>query len=145
MYTLNMASLQKVRVRGRTYWRIVESRRVRGKPRPVPLLHLGTANALLDRLLRADAGRLRLRSFQHGDVAALKAAADRLDVVALIDRHVGRKRRAASIGTTLLLAALNRALAPRSKRAWAAWAEGTSLAQLFPGVPIACRWRRHTS
>jgi transposase len=132
-----MASLQKVRVRGRTYWRIVESRRVRGKPRPVPLLHLGTADALLDRLLRADAGRLRLRSFQHGDVAALKAAADRLGVVALIDRHVGRKRRAASIGTTVLLAALNRALAPRSKRAWAAWAEGTSLAQLFPGVPIA--------
>jgi len=28
-----MASLQKVRVRGHTYWRIVESRRVNGKPR----------------------------------------------------------------------------------------------------------------
>jgi transposase len=134
MYTQNMASLQKVRVQGRTYWRIVESRRVHGKPRPVPVLHLGTADALLDRLLRAPEGRLRLRSFQHGDVAALKAIADRLDVVRTIDRHVKRRRRKLSVGKTLLLAALNRAVRPRSKRGWAAWAQTTSLSRLFPGL-----------
>lgn len=127
-----MASLQRHVVDGRTYWRIVESRRVNGKPRPVPVMYLGTANQLLSRLLDAPQGKLRLRSFQHGDVAALKAAADRLGIVSIIDRHVGKKAHKLSVGTTLLLAALNRAVRPRSKRAWAAWAKHTSLERLFP-------------
>jgi transposase len=130
-----MASLQRVKVGGRSYWRIVESRRIKGKPRAVPILHLGTADALLDRLLQAPEGQLRIRSYQHGDVAALKAVADRLDVVGLIDREVGGSRsRKASVGMTLLLGALNRAIRPRSKRGWAGWAAGTSLARLFPGL-----------
>jgi len=136
MYIQNMPSLQKVRVRGHTYWRIVESKRIGGKPHAVPLLHLGTADALLNRLLHAEKGALRLRSFQHGDVAALKAAADRLQVASLIDHHLPRSRRKPSVGTTLLLGALNRALEPRSKRAWATWAAGTSLPRLFPGLQV---------
>ncbi len=104
-----MASLPRVQVAGHSYWRIVESRRINGKPRPVPILYLGTADALLDRLLQAPEGQLRIRSYQHGDAAALKAVADRLGVVDLIDREVGRSRsRKASVGTTLLLGALNR-------------------------------------
>ena len=131
-----MASLQKHRVAGRTYWRIVESRRIRGKPRPVPLLYLGSADELLNRLLQAPQGELRIRSFQHGDVAALKAAADRLGVLEIIDRHVPERARGLSVGTTLLLAALNRAIRPRSKRGWAAWAQQTSLSRLFPQVQL---------
>ncbi len=131
-----MASIQKNRVGGRTYWRIVESRRVNGKPRPVPIMHLGTADALLDRLLHAPAGRLRLRSFRHGDVAALLAAALRLDVVALIDRHVPKKRRALSVGQTLVLAAVNRAVRPRSKRGFAKWAATTSLERFVPRLKV---------
>jgi transposase len=129
-----MASLQRHVVNGRTYWRIVESRRIDGKPRPVPLMYLGTADALLERLLEAPAGRLRIRSFQHGDVAALKAAADRLGVVSIIDEHVPQSRRGLSVGTTMLLGAINRAVRPRSKRGWSSWAAQTSLDRLFPGL-----------
>jgi len=132
-----MASLQKHRVGGHTYWRIVESRRVRGKPRPVPLLYLGSADELLNRLLEAPQGGLRVKSFQHGDVAALKAMADELGVVEIIDRHVPETARSASIGITLLLAAFNRAIRPRSKRAFAAWAELTSLGRLYPELKLS--------
>lgn len=131
-----MASLQKHVVGGRTYWRIVESRRIDGKPRAVPILYLGTADSLLEKLLAAPTGRLRVRSFQHGDVAALKAAADRLDVVNIIDKHVSRRRRSLSVGTTMLLASINRAVRPRSKMGWAAWAGRTSLHRLFPGLKV---------
>ena len=123
-------------MKGRTYWRIVESRRVNGRPRPVPVLYLGTANALLERLLAAPAGGLRLRSFEHGSVAALAAAAERLGVVGIIDRHAPRARGGRSVGVTLLLAAINRAVKPRSKRAFAAWAATTSLDRLFPGAGV---------
>jgi transposase len=130
-----MASLQRHVVNGRTYWRIVESRRVNGKPRPVPVLYLGTADALLERLLQAPAGRLHIRSFQHGNVAALTAAAHRLGIVSLIDNHVPlQQHRTPSVGATLLLGAINRALRPRSKRGWSAWAAETSLHRLFPGL-----------
>jgi hypothetical protein len=51
LYTLiYMATLQKKTSRGHTYWQIVESRRVDGKPRPIVLMHLGTAQGLLRRL-----------------------------------------------------------------------------------------------
>jgi len=134
VYTQIMASLQRHVVGGRTYWRIVESRRVNGKPRPVPILYLGTADALLQRLLDEPAGHMRIRSFQHGDVAALKAAADRLGVVSIIDSHVTEKRRGLSVGTTLLLGALNRVVRPCSKRGWSTWAATTSVHRLFPGL-----------
>lgn len=41
-----MASLQHVQVKGHSYWRIVESRRVNGKPRPFVIAHLGKADDL---------------------------------------------------------------------------------------------------
>lgn len=131
MYTQAMASIQKVKAGRHTYYRIVESRRINGKPRPVPLLHLGTADQLLHRLLTQAQPQFTLRSYQHGDVAALKAMADRLGLVALIDRHCPTSRRPLSIGTTLALAALNRAVWPCSKRAWAPWAQRTSVPHLF--------------
>ncbi len=132
-----MASLQKVKVGRQSYYRIVESRRVNGKPRPVPILHLGTADQLLQRLLAHREPQLTVRSYQHGDVAALKAMADRLGLVALMDRHLPLSRRPLSIGTTLLLAAINRAVWPCSKRGWAAWAQRTSLPHLFTLRPAA--------
>lgn len=130
-----MASLQRVRVKGYSYWRIVESRRINGKPRAIPILHLGTADQLLKRLLSAPQGGLKVRSYQHGDVAALKAVVDQLGVAGIIDRCVTKSHRSVSVGTTLVLAAINRAVRPRSKRGWSAWAKGTSLHRLFGVAP----------
>ena len=73
MYILTMASLQRVHVRGYTYWRIVESRRVNGKPRLFVLAHLGKADDLLVRLQAADT--LHIKSLSHGAVAAVLAIA----------------------------------------------------------------------
>lgn len=129
-----MASLQKVKVKGRSYWRIVQSRRVDGKPRAIPVMHLGTADALLERLRRAPAEGLRIRSYQHGDVAALKAVADDLGIVSLIDGHARKCARSISVGTTLLLAAMHRVSATQGRRSWSSWAKSVSLPRLFPEV-----------
>ena len=131
-----MASLQAIRTKGHTYWRIVESRRVNGKPRPVPVLYLGTADALLERLLSGGSAALRIQSFEHGSVAVLQAAADRLQVAAMIDRHLPGYAKGLTLGQSLVLAAVNRACHPCSKRAWHDWAAQTSLAQFYPGVDL---------
>lgn len=126
-----MASLQKYSVRGRTYYRIVESKRINGKPTPVPILHIGSPEELVRKLLSPEEQSVSVRSFQHGDVAALRAIADQLNIVGVINKHVNKSKRGVSVGTTMLLAAINRAVDPCSKRAWSKWATETSIHKLF--------------
>src|SRR3989338_7824488 len=87
----DMASLQRVRVRGYSYWRIVESRRINGKPRLFLIAHLGKADDLLARLQARES--LRLKSRSHGAVAAVYAFAKELDVAGTIDRHMAQSGR----------------------------------------------------
>ncbi len=132
-----MATLQKKISRGHAYWYLVESRRVGGKPRPVVLAYLGKPDDLLRRLQGAH-GTLRLRSVTHGAVAALKGVADELAVVEQINTRLpvpNRRRDGFTVGESLLLIALGRACRPTSKRGWAAWAETTSVGQLFGILP----------
>lgn len=142
-----MPSLQRFRVKGHSYWRIVESRRVNGKPGIRVVAYLGKADDLLARLSAAET--LRIRSLSYGAVAALYALAQELDVVGTIDRHLdasGRRSRkrlppgtrlpplrndGLSVGQSLLLASLGRACHATSKRGFASWAATTTLGDLF--------------
>jgi transposase len=146
-----MASLQRFRVRGHSYWRIVQSRRVNGKPGIKVVAYLGKADDLLARLRAAET--LSIRSLSHGAVAALFALARELDVAGTIDRHLevsGRRSRkrlprgtklsprrhdGLSVGESLLLATLGRACHATSKRGFASWARTTTLGDLF-GVDV---------
>jgi transposase len=158
VYTNQMASLQRVKVRGHSYWRIVESRRVNGKPRPIVVAHLGSADQLLARLQAQQP--LRLRSRSHGAVAALFALAAELDVVGTIDRciaHSGRRDRrrdkavpaeparrndGLTVGQSLMLATVGRACRATSKRAFADWASTTTLGELA-GVDVSLLSSQH--
>ena len=70
---------------------------------------------------------------EFGAVAALFDIARRLRVVEHIDRHVAARRgpHGPSVGTYLLIAALNRCLDPRSKARIAPWFERTVLRRLL--------------
>jgi len=142
-----MASLQRFRVKGHSYWRIVESRRINGKPGIRVIAYLGKADHLLSRL--RDLETLEIRSLSHGAVAALFSLGKELDIVGIIDRHLsasGRRSRrrspsgtrlpplrndGLSVGQSLLLVALGRACHATSKRAFATWAKTTTLGDLF--------------
>jgi transposase len=124
-----MASLVGKRRGGRTYYYLVESARVAGKPRIVAQQYLGSGEELAARLSQAGPGeptRTRHRAF--GDLAAAWSVLQRLEVARVIDEQVGSRRAdaAASVGTYLALAALNRVVAPRSKLAFAAWWQTTA-------------------
>lgn len=127
-----MATIQKKTVRGRTYWQIVESRRVNGKPRPVVLAHLGTAEGLLRRLQEGSGKPLKARVLEFGALAALWNVAQELDVAGTIDRHVGKRTQGLSCGKYMLLAALNRCVAATSKSSVYDWYRKTVLHRLMP-------------
>jgi transposase len=124
-----MASLVGKRRGGRTYYYLVESARVAGKPRIVAQQYLGSGEELAARLSQAGPGeptRTRHRAF--GDLAAAWVMLERLQVARVVDEQIGSRRAdaAASVGTYLALAALNRVVAPRSKLGFAGWWQTTA-------------------
>jgi hypothetical protein len=109
-----MASLQRRFVRGHAYYYLVESRRINGRPRPVILQYLGTADSLWQRLQQVATRPLRARVIQFGGVAALYDLAQQLQLVQRIDETVGKRKQGPSAGQYMLVAAINRCLAPTS-------------------------------
>lgn len=127
-----MASIQCRISRGKKYWSIVESRRVDGKPRTFILEYLGTAETLLKRLNNEEG--FSLKSYSHGDTAALLNIAKELNIVNIINKHIPLtknktkpKRDGLTVGASILLASIGRACQPTSKMAWYDWCKTTSL------------------
>lgn len=134
-----MASIQPKNVNGKKYWQIVESRRVNGKPRPIVLEHLGTADSLLKKLRQAERV-ISVKSYSHGLVAAVLQLTQELNVIPIINRHVQAQRKyfadqpvrnGLTVGCTLLFAALGRVCLPTSKRGWYSWAGQSSFSYLM--------------
>lgn len=129
----NMATLQ--RQKGK-YWYIVESRRVNGKPRPVPLAYLGTAENLFERLKE---GKMPVssKSYEYGTVAVMAHFIDKLNIIDLFntkafpDSTRYPKRNGLDFGQTMAAMIIQRAVHPSSKRAFSRWAVKTFLPQLY--------------
>src|SRR5680860_1421999 len=122
-----------------TYYYLVESARVDGKPRIVDQQYLGSAEEVMARLSGAPAGSPeRTQHKKFGDLAAVWAILERLKVIEAIDEVCGPRRAdaAASVGTYLALATLNRVVAPCSKLGFADW-WGTTAGPRFTKVNVA--------
>jgi transposase len=131
-----MASLQAYQSHGHHYYRIVESFRQDGKPRLRVVAHLGRVEDIL-RLTQEERSGIKVSSVSAGAVTAVHHLARELDVAGKIDRaleNAGRrvqKRDGLSVGESLVAGIISRVCAPRSKRAFAAWAETTALPELM--------------
>ncbi len=128
MYYLNVPSIVGKRINGKTYYYLVESARVDGKPRIVSQQYLGSAEDVTAKLRDAPVGTpTRTHHKQFGDLAAVWSVLDRLDIAGIIDQVVPRYPTAlASVGTYLALAVANRIVAPCSKSAFADWWDTTA-------------------
>lgn len=131
-----MASITKKMVRGHAYYYARECKRVDGKPKIVWQRYLGK----LEDIVRAVEERREGRPIPQaedqslvtdfGAAAALYDLSRRLDVVGMVDRHAPKRGSGPSVGTYLLVAILNRCLAPRSKARVAEWFDQTVLRRL---------------
>ena len=120
-----------------TYYYLVESARVGGKPRIVSQEYLGTAEELAAAMRGGGLGLPdRVQHKDFGAVAAAWGLLEDLGVAAIIDDVAGARRAdaGASVGTYLVLAALNRLADPCSKRGLAGWWARTA-APRFTKIP----------
>src|SRR4051794_34696260 len=118
-----MASIVGKKQGGQTYYYLVESARVDGKPRIVSQQYLGSAAEVTAKLSGIPAGEpVRTQHKKFGDLAAVWSMLERLDVAGVVDAVVPRRTdAAASVGTYIALATANRIVAPCSKLAFADW------------------------
>jgi hypothetical protein len=133
------------------YW--VRSARVKGQSRIVEQIYLGPPERVMEhlRVQRTAAAPQGAMPPLHpvpprecGASALFYPVAQELGLLELMHAYVppappGR-RTSLSVGPSLLLAARNRATWPKSKRAFAAWYQGTVLARVGPAAAEA--WRR---
>ena len=128
VYYLYMPSIVGKRQGNQTYYYLVESARVDGKPRIVSQQYLGSAAEVMAKLSDAPAGEpVRTQHKSFGDLAAVWSVLERLNVAGVIDAVVPRRSdAAASVGTYIALATANRIVAPCSKLAFADWWDSTS-------------------
>jgi hypothetical protein len=112
-----MSSLVSKEIKGHSYYYIVDSKRINGKPSHVNQIYLGPVQDVIQQLKenKGAVSPLYSQSLDFGAAVALYDLAERLNLVALINRIAGKRQQGVSVGHYLLLAALNRALAPTSK------------------------------
>jgi transposase len=133
-----MPSLTPKIIDGHTYFYARYCQRVQGKPKIVRQVYLGKIE---DLVAAAEAARQPPPPQEtvvaaFGDVAALWQIAERLEILPLLDSTLPAKRdQGLSCGQYLLLAAINRAVAPTSKLQFADWYRQTVLTRLLPADP----------
>ncbi len=127
-----MVSLVQRQVRRQRYWYLVESGRVKGRPRIVWQKYLGTPQRIRELLEQAQTGGgpLEVDVTEFGP-APLLAVARELDLSGTIDRLVPKRDQGYSVGEHLLIAVLNRCLAPCSKLQISPWFNQTVLPRLL--------------
>jgi len=139
VYYPYMTSIVGKKRGGSTYYYLVESARVGGKPRITSQEYLGTAEELAGAMRGGGLGLPgRVQHKDFGAVAAVWGLLDELGVAGIIDEVTGARRSdaAASVGAYLVLAALNRVVAPCSKLALADWWAKTA-APRFTRIPAS--------
>jgi transposase len=141
--------------KGRPYLYWVRSARVKGQSRIVEQIYLGPQERVMEhirvqRTASAPQGAMptlhTVQPREFGASALFYAVAQELGLLELINAYVppappGR-RTSLSVGHYLLLAALNRATWPKSKRAFAEWYQSTVLARLVPAAAEELRSQR---
>ncbi len=133
-----MPSLTAKVIDGHTYYYARYCQRVGGKPKIVRQVYLGSLENLIAAVehSRQPPQPQETEVAAFADVAALWHIVERLDLVPLLDSVLPAKRQQGlSCGQYLLLAAINRAVAPTSKLQFADWYRQTALTRLLPSDP----------
>jgi transposase len=124
----------------KTYWYIAESHRVNGVSRQKILRSLGTVtdiNAKYENTVDTcepvtDSALMETTYYKFGDVSALLDIAKRLDIEGIIDKHSPKRDQGLSIGSYMVLAAINRVVQPISKNLFFDWFKQTVLVDAYP-------------
>jgi transposase len=124
-----MAHLYKKIKKGHEYYYIRETQRVYGKPTTINQVYLGTADKV-----QAALGKGGFSPKEFGSVFVLNELDRVIDLAGIVNEILPpkKKTKGPSLGELVFYAALNRAIAPTSKRRLASWYETTDIQRIRP-------------
>lgn len=138
--------LEKKYLKGKCYWYASEKKRVHGSVKRIFQKYLGSQDQCLSRLLGNDPSPRPPTVLKYGAVMALLHVAQELGLVDLMDQYMVKQPdkdtrfynpnnpHLPSLGTYILLAAMNRCIASTSKRDMYHWFSTTSLKRHWPAL-----------
>lgn len=136
-----MASITKKTVGRNSYYYARECKRVNGRPKIVWQKYLGRVDDIVEAVSAYREGGAMPEPedgglvTELGSVTALYDLCQRLNLVQIIDRHVPKRGNGVSVGTYLMIAAINRCVDPCSKAKIGEWFDGTALRRLVDVEP----------
>jgi transposase len=124
-----MAHLYKKVKKGHEYFYVRETQRVYGKPTTINQVYLGTADKV-----QAALGKGGFSPKEFGSIFILNELDRVLDLAGLVNQVLPpkKKTKGPTLGELVFYAALNRAIAPTSKRRLASWYETTDIQRIRP-------------
>ena len=132
-----MERLEAKRIKGHTYYYYSKWEWVDGRCRRVWQRYLGTAQKIAQAVEGGGPAPKYAEVFQWGLPTALWRQSERSDVVERIDRRCPKRGQGLSTGQYLAIAAVNRAMCPKSKRSMWDWFSQTVLLRCLPGASRA--------
>jgi transposase len=132
-----MERLETKRIHGLTYYYYSQWERRDGRCRRVWQKYLGKLEDIVHAVRDGGPAPRCAEIFQWGLSEALWRECGRTQVCSIIDRHVRKRQQGLTTGDYLAVAALNRAMQPRSKRSLWQWFAGTTLLRHMPKATAA--------
>jgi len=132
-----MERLEAQRVNGHTYYYYSHWARVDNRCRRVWQKYLGKLEDIVAAVQGTGPAPTCAEVFQWGLSQALWQEATRAGLIGHIDRHCPKRRQGLTTGQYLTIAAINRAISPRSKRSMWGWFSQTALRRRLPSASSA--------
>lgn len=128
-----MVHLVKKVNKGNTYLYLAERGRVDGKSKQLWQIYLGPEKRFKQGTKLAMDVNVETETIQFGLIAALLHVANKLDLISNIDAVTSKREQGLGVGDHLLIAAINRCVAPCSKTQLQGWLESTILQGIYLG------------
>ena len=132
-----MERLEAKKVKGHTYYYYSNWEWVDNRCRRVWQKYLGKLEDIVAACQGTGPAPICAEVFQWGLSQALWQEATRAELVGHIDRHCPKRRQGLTTGQYLAIAAINRAISPRSKRSLWDWFSQTVLRRCLPSASRA--------
>lgn len=137
-------NLEKKYKKGNCYWYTSEKKRINGKVKRIFQKYLGPQEQCIARLLGKETYSESPEVFKYGAVSALLKVSEELGLMDIINNYMRKQsdkdtrfynpgnKNLPSLGTYILLAAINRCISSTSKRDMYNWFSNTSLKRQWP-------------
>jgi transposase len=132
-----MERLEAKRLKGHTYYYYSKWARVDGRCRRIWQRYLGKLQDIVAAVQRSGPAPICAEVFQWGLPQALWREATRAELIGCIDRHCPKRKQGLTTGQYLAIAAINRAISPRTKRSMWGWFSQTVLRRRLPSASQA--------